>query len=188
MYRAIRNIHLLTGLFSAAFLLMYGVSSVQFAHRWFDIRPVPRERTLTLAAGAGARAAALELMERHGLSGELAQIREAGGVISFRLNRIGTNHDIRYTPRTGEAIVRTASPGAMGMLVRLHHIHGLWHGMAWINLAALVLTAVSFGLIVLGMSGVYLWFKLHKERAIGALLLAANLVVGLGLMVWIRLA
>ena len=41
MYRVLRDTHLLVGLGLFAFVLMFGVSSVKFAHRdWFSNDPV----------------------------------------------------------------------------------------------------------------------------------------------------
>ncbi|MEZ5403768.1 MAG: PepSY-associated TM helix domain-containing protein [Bryobacteraceae bacterium] len=189
MYRTIRNTHLLLGLFSAAAVFMYGLSSVQFAHQWFNVRPAASAQTLTLAPNAaGARAVAMELMEKHGLEGELVQVRQTPGGVAFRLNRIGKNHGIEYTAATGETKVETQSAGVMAMMVRLHHINGLWHEIGWINVAAGFLGFVSLGLILLGASGVYLWFKLYKERRIGTVLLVANLVFSLTLIILIRMA
>src|SRR2546428_14138776 len=80
MYKWLRNTHLLIGLFAFLFLLMYGVSSVQMAHnKWFDNKPAVTESQVSLTAGADdARAPAGELMDRHGLKGELQKIRKTG--------------------------------------------------------------------------------------------------------------
>lgn len=48
------------------------------------------------------------------------------------------------------------------------------------------LALVSVVLLLIGISGVYLWFLMHKERALGAALLAANLVISLGLPTLLR--
>jgi hypothetical protein len=37
------------------------------------------------------------------------------------------------------------------------------------------------------VSGIYLWFRIHLERTIGTVLLAANLAVSVGLLVALRL-
>lgn len=55
-----------------------------------------------------------------------------------------------------------------------------------LQLAHRALAIVSVFLISLGLTGVYLWFRLHNERTIGSILLAANLIVSLVLMVTLR--
>jgi hypothetical protein len=189
MYRTIRNIHLLLGLFSAAFVFMYGASSVQFAHRWFNVQATAAESSVTLSPGAaGARAVATELIAKHGLNGELVQVREKPGGVAFRLNRIGTNYEVDYSAASGETKIKTMTTGTMAMLVRLHHVNGIWHEFAWINAAAGILGLVSLSLILMGLSGIYLWFKLHKERRTGAILLTVNLIFSITLMILIRTA
>ena len=47
---------------------------------------------------------------------------------------------------------------------------------------------VSGGLILLGVTGIWLWFMIHSERAIGAALLAINLGICVTLLVLIRTA
>ena len=92
MYRYLRNTHLFLGLFCGLFALMYGVSSVQMSHNsWFPSRPVVTEAVYTLAPQAGdARSIARELMDGHGLRGEVTQIRPAAAGVSFSITRPGT--------------------------------------------------------------------------------------------------
>src|SRR6266568_2294149 len=109
MYKWIRNTHLLIGLFASLFLLMYGVSAVQMAHnKWFSNKPTVTESEVSLAAGINdARVVARELMDRHGLKGEVAQVRKAGQGFSFRIVRPGTVYEVAYAPETGVAKIKT---------------------------------------------------------------------------------
>jgi hypothetical protein len=65
---------------------------MQMAHnRWFSNKPAVTESEIAITAGVSdARAVARELMDRHGLRGELAQVRKAEGGLSFRIVRPGT--------------------------------------------------------------------------------------------------
>ena len=190
MYKWIRNTHLLLGLFAFLFLLMYGVSSIQMAHnKWFSNQPAITESAVALAAGAAdARAVARELMDKHGLKGELAQIRKVGQSLAFRIMRPGTIYDVTYSPETGEAKVKTSVANLMGMLNRIHHINGLWHDFTLTNVWAAFVALVSVALILLSLSGIYLWFKIHTERIVGSILLALSLGYSLTLIVLIRTA
>jgi hypothetical protein len=47
---------------------------------------------------------------------------------------------------------------------------------------------VSTALILLGLTGIYLWFKLHNERIVGAILLTISLSYSLTLMILLRVA
>jgi hypothetical protein len=190
MYKWIRNTHLLIGLFAFLFLLMYGVSAVQMAHnRWFNNKPAVTESEIALTAGVtDARAVARELMDRHGLRGELAQVRKAGDGFSFRIVRPGTVYEVAYSPETGNVKVKTNVANIMGMLNRIHHIGGLWHDFTLTNVWAVFVALVSVALILLSLTGIYLWFKIHTERVIGVILLTLSLGYSLTLIVLIRTA
>ncbi|MHC4626880.1 MAG: hypothetical protein ACYTDV_07855 [Planctomycetota bacterium] len=189
MYRWLRDTHLLLGLFSFLFVLMYGVSSVKIAHpTWFSRRPVVTETRLVIGSenGGGARDIARELMDRHGVRGELRQVQQTETGYELRIVRPGTTYQVSYSRETGETTVRTTTVNFSGMLVSIHVIAGLWHEFGLTNLWGLLVGVVSAGLIVLGLTGIYLWFKIHKERVVGIVLLALNLGYSLTLMVWMR--
>jgi len=41
-------------------------------------------------------------------------------------------------------------------------------------------------LLLIGGTGVYLWYKMHSERRLGTVLLTANLLVSIGLLIALR--
>jgi hypothetical protein len=190
MYKFIRNTHLLIGVFSFLFLLMYGVSAVQMAHnRWFNNRPAVTETEFKLDPGADdARVVARQLMDGHGVKGELLQVRKAEGGLSFRIQRPGTVYEVSYAPASGAAKVKTNVANLMGMLNRIHHVGGLWHEFTLTNVWGYFVGLVSVALIVLALTGIYLWFKIHSERLVGGILLALSLGYSVTLMVLIRTA
>ena len=110
MYRWLRNTHLFLGLFALLSVLMYGVSSVKMSHRsWIPTAPEVTESRAILSpeVGASARAAARELMDKHGLRGELSGGRAIPDGFTFRIARPGTSYEVHYTRQTGEARIQT---------------------------------------------------------------------------------
>ena len=191
MYRWLRNTHLFLGLFSFLFLLMYGVSSVQMTHNsWFNSKPSVSESTIPVPGEQAhdARAVARFLMDRRGVRGEIQQAQETENGFRFRVMRPGTVYEVAYARSTGEAKVRTNVANFIGMLNRLHHVGGLWHDFTLTNIMGFFVGLVSAALVGLGLTGIYLWFKIHKERKIGAALLALSLGYSLTLMVLMRIA
>ena len=190
MYKWLRNTHLLLGLFSFLFLLMYGVSSVQMAHNtWFDLKPAVAESQTTLAAGLdNPRVIARQLMDRGEVRGELQQIRTNRPNYSFRVVRPGTVHEVDYSAQTGAAKIRTSVAGLMGMLNRIHHVNGVWHEYTLTNVWGVFVGIISMMLVIMSLTGIYLWFKIHTERVIGVILLALSLGYSLTLIVLIRTA
>jgi hypothetical protein len=189
-YRFLRSIHLLAGAGSAAFLLMYGFSAMQMAHSsWFPTSATVRERQIQLKPRlADARQIARELMERGVVRGEIQQAATAPARLAVRVARPGTIHDIRYDAASGIVTVRTSATGFMGMLNRLHHTAGLYHGYALLNAWGWAVAMVSVALLVLGVSGVWMWWLRRQERAIGLVLLGANLGFSITVLALIRSA
>jgi hypothetical protein len=188
MYRWLRNTHLLLGVFSLLFVLMYGMSGIQMAHNsWFTARPaVVEDRVALSPQDLTPRAVGRALMEHRGLRGEIAQVRDTPAGFAFRILRPGTVYDVEYSRATSEARVRTSTATFIGMLNRIHHVAGLWHEYPLINLWGIFVGVVSCALLLLGATGIYLWFKLHAERRIGAALLALSLGYSLTLIVLLR--
>jgi hypothetical protein len=191
MYTLIRNIHLLLASFSLPFLLMYALSAVQMSHNsWFHLAPAVHERDVALPTGqTDARELARQVMDRErGIRGELNNVRTTASGFNLSIVLPGTVHEVQYDRSSGNAHVKTSVAGFMGMLNRLHHAYGMWHEPAAMNAWGLVVAAVSLALLILGASGIYMWFTRRPERRIGFVLLAVNLTVGMVLLVLIRSA
>ncbi|HKQ87634.1 MAG TPA: PepSY-associated TM helix domain-containing protein [Candidatus Acidoferrales bacterium] len=190
LYKLFRDTHLLFGLFCCLFLLMYGVSAVQMAHnKWFNLRPDVTTVDVTLPAQqADARAVARELMEGSGLSGDLSGVHAAPENLSFNIVRPGTVDQVTYSLATGETMIRENRAGFMGMMNRLHHAAGFAGTYWWDNPWGVFIAIVSAGLFVMGITGIYLWFRIHTERVMGAILLILSLGYSLTLLVLIRTA
>jgi len=183
---AMRNVHLLLGLFALPFLVMYGVSAVQMAHSgWFEMKPAVTQSAGRLPPG---ETDARRLVRALPVFGELQQINPTDNGIRFRLFRPGAIQEIEYNRRTGAAVITTRRAPAIGMLNRLHHSAGFWHELPALKLWAAAVALVSLALLGLGGTGLWLWFQRRKERRVGALLLATNLFFALTVLMLLRLS
>ena len=189
MYRTIRNVHLFCGLAALPILLMYAVSSIQMSHnRWFSTKPVVTETPVILPAGlTDGRVVARTLMERGLVIGEIRRIAAKGDALEIRILHPGTIVLIKYSGATGGAVIHKERSGFVMMLNRLHHLGGVAHEFAPLNAWGFALGAAAIGLLVLGTSGLYLWFKTYRERRIGIVLLGVNLVFSVVLIAVLRL-
>jgi hypothetical protein len=185
MYKLIRNTHLILGMSSVLFVLLYAVSAAQMAHR-FRITPQVTLGNVTLPAGLDPRPLADALMRERGYRGELGNPQTNARGFRVTIARPGTAYVVDYDRATGEAHIRRETRSFLGMLNRLHHQHGLHHADGVLNAWGWALLVVSLALIFIGVSGVYLWFKWQNQRLIGSLLLGANLVISLGLLAVLR--
>ena len=185
MYRTIRTLHLILGLVSSLFLLLYAVSALQMAHR-VKLHPTITEDDISLPAGMQARPVALQLMNERSIDGEIGPVQSNPSGFRFNVARPGAQWTVTYQSTTGQTHLHTERRDFLGMLNRLHHLNGLRHEDQTLNAWGWALAIVSVSLLLLGLSGVYLWFRLHNERTVGSILLAANLIVSLVLMVTLR--
>ena len=192
MYRWMRNAHLILGLLCVPMLLMYGISAIQMSHtQWFSLKPQVSERTVRLAPAPEAndgRALARELMEQSGLRGVLKALKPTPGGYHLEIGRVGTSYAVDYDRQTGEATIRTTTLPFMGMLNRIHHLGTVRTPALAVNALGWLVLLVSLCLILLALSGIYLWFQFHQEWVIGAVLLALSLGYGLAFLILIRVA
>ena len=191
MYRIVRNLHLLLASFSLPFLIMYGVSAVQMSHSaWFQMKPAVHEHELSITAGlTDARAIAREIMDRErAVKGEVSNIQPNDTGVVLRIVVPGTVHEVRYERGSGVARVKTSVAGVMGMLNRLHHWAGFWHEPVSMKVWGFAVAIASTALVLLGASGLYMWFTRRSERRIGIALLGINLAFAITLLTLLRLS
>ena len=184
MYKKVRDVHLHAALLCLPFLLMFAVSGLQMAHRrWFPTQTQVTSTTVQLPSGLpGAREAARLLA----LRGELSAIATSGGTTSFRIAGPGTSHQVEYNSSTGVAMVTTTNSGFTGTLNRLHQLQGTWHNFTLLNIWSGVLGFVSFGILLVGLTGLYMGFRNRRDRWIGLVLVIAGSGLALILIVWMR--
>ncbi|HEX7479272.1 MAG TPA: PepSY-associated TM helix domain-containing protein [Polyangiales bacterium] len=189
MYQALRKLHSWSGLAVLPFVLVYAFSAARMAHpellaERIDTRTFQAELR---ADPSDPQAVLRELRERHVVRGELKGVRRSGRTLTLHVVRPGTEYDIEVTAGTSVASVREHFGGVVRMLDRLHHAAGLWHGFAPTNVWGACVVLASLALIVLALSGAWLWLQRLRERRLGLLFLTTSLVYALTLLVLIRL-
>jgi hypothetical protein len=188
MYKTIRTIHLICGLLSLPFLLMYGISAVQMAHsKWFTMKPAITERSVTVPPGLDARAVVRHLRTQD-IRGDVSQIKETPTGVNLRVTMPGTVHEISTDRAANTAKIKTSVAGALGMMNRLHHMAGLYHEYGPLNIWGMAVAVVSVALIGLGATGLWMWWLRRQERTAGLVLLAANLIFSLVVLAALRAA
>ena len=191
MFHLMRNVHLALGLVFTTMAMIFALSSLVIIYRpWLQQSVEESERTVRLEADAAStpRALARELMRTENLAGTLTQIEQEPSTIRFRIFRPGTEFRIEYARETREATIKTRRWGVLETLVQLHVNHGFWHELASVNAWSAFSLLASIGLLLLGATGIYLWFAHHEERLVGGVLLVLGLAYGLATLILTRLA
>jgi hypothetical protein len=93
---------------------------------------------------------------------------------------------VKYSAASGTAHVRTSVAGVMGMLNRLHHWAGFYHEPVSMKVWASAVAIVSAALLLVGATGIYMWFTRRPERRIGLALLGMNVAFALVVIVLLR--
>ena len=189
MFRLMRNTHLILGLLPLLFLGAYLYSSVRVAHRgWFgqDQQTTERKIAVTPSAAENPRGLARMLMDDHQVRGDLVRLQQREAGYSFTIRRLGTRHEISYRRGSSEVAVKTIRSGFVSMMMNMHVAHGFWHDYWLHQIWGVFVLATSIGLLLIGATGIYLWFKMYEERLIGSILLALGLAYSLTTMILTR--
>jgi hypothetical protein len=188
-YSVLRTIHLLSGVLAAPMLVMYGLSAVQMAHSgWFSTKPSVDQFEATLSPSKGdGRAVAREFMQKAAVVGEIQDVRATPTGFSVRIVVPGTVHEIVYESASGRARVKRGVSGVWGTMNRLHHAAGLWHSYWPLQLWGALCAIISLATVVLGATGLWMWWLRRQERSLGIVLLAANIAFSVGIIVWLRI-
>lgn len=190
MYRLMRNVHLGLGLGAFMMAAIFAVSSVLIVYKPLLPESMSESETtveLEAAPDASARELASLLMREHDLAGDLRVIEEEGATVTLRIFRPGEEVRATVDRETGRTRLERKRWTFTEMIIQLHVNHGFWHDFLPSNLWAALSVFASISLLLLGGTGLYLWFALHKERLVGGLLLAFALAWGLTTMVLTRM-
>lgn len=189
MYPLLRNVHLLLGASCFSILLMYSVSGIEMSHQdWFSNESTVTESVVAVDSRhlSNPRTVAQRLMQ-DGMWGELQYVQQDDHGFSFRIAHPGTVYAVSYSIHETGLKVQTSVAGFVGMLSQLHHMAGFYREQGVTHWWGAFVAVSSLALLLLGATGVYMWFRQYKERLVGGIILAVGLIVGVGLLVATRL-
>ncbi len=118
----------------------------------------------------------------------MTEVKETPATFKFRIVRPGENVRVEYSRESGVADLERNALGFMAFLNRFHQAAGVHHSYAWLNVWAVLTAVVSIALILISLTGIYLWFKMKQERVTGAILMTICLLFSLTLIVLLRVA
>lgn len=191
----LRRVHAWTGFWGALFFFMLGLSGIYLNHRAIlrvDPGPVIQVASLDAIVEPGAFSTEEEMIawlrSEYSVAGEPARGRGGpGGPVNFNgqaaqqpetwtVSFRGANAAITATHQVGSNLVHIEQTGAgfIRMIMDLHKVVG-------VNaIFVLLMDTMAGGMMVMSVTGVLLWTRLHGPR-----LLAAGIVgTMLGLTVW----
>ena len=185
-----RRLHFYLGLYFLFFIWLFSISGLFLNHQWsfeefWEDRDVAvAERTITRPREDGDLAIARDLARQLGMAGEVNRTERSsdGNEFEFQLARPGRTVNVDADFAAGRAEVEEIRVNAFGVMDALHHFTGVSmtdpeRERDWIltRVWSAAMDAVAVGLIVLVLSGLYLWYRLRRKRRLGLLVLGVGL-------------
>jgi hypothetical protein len=183
MYDVLRKIHLYTGFALLAFVLMYFVSGYVLIHDNFFPRSKPVETTrdepVPASRGASPEEFSARLQQQFGLPGKRQPPqRKKDGSWKFEFFRPGLLHEVIVPPAGDRVQIKRSEFGTTQTLVGFHRLHGYGGGWPY-DVWMVLFDLASFSMIVFAATGIYLWYRLTKRRALGWACLGASFTFAL---------
>ncbi len=187
----ILRLHLYGGLLCSAYLIIFGISSLNFNHRFVFAQlhetEVTWERPLAIAPVTDNEKAAESIRDALGLMGwtiPWKMQRDREGNLQFDLERPGKGYTIRARVNEGRVKVEERRKGFWQVFDSLHALMFIPQSkfsLLWGWYTELCTWVVLFA----GASGVCLWAASKRERRAGWLVLAGAVAASVGLMVYV---
>ena len=204
------NLHIYAGLLCFGYLIVFGVSSLNFNHpfaftratgetkTWehpIDLTDLPRVTPeMTGDQRVAVKADANHAVRRAlGLFGHQRPWRESWwdakdpNHYHASLVRPGVDYEVDVQLDRKTAVVKETRTNAWRVMGALHGLHGEMPGSPFVSAWAWYTELCTFAVLFAGVSGVYLWTARKNERRIGLALLGGAGVLSVALMLYLTL-
>jgi hypothetical protein len=182
--RSAAKLHYYLGLYFLFFTWLFAFSGLllnhswKFAEFWPNRRVSVFERQFSPLPAGGAVLQARALMQQVGIEGEVQLPgRIEMGRLDFRVVRPGCSFEIKADPAQGRARIERTEVNLWGTMRALHTFKGgRGNQRNWIltTVWAVSMDALAVGLLVMVLTGVYIWWGTKSKRAPGLLALVAG--------------
>ena len=190
--RWLLNSHLYGGLVCCWYLLIYGVTSLDFNHpgllpetrgkkvKWQRALNIP-DLTDNVKLGEAIR----DQLDLVGWVIPWNLRRDGAGNLQFELSRPGKAYMILADRAAGKVHVEEQRTGLRSAL---HFLHGSTEGLpgsGFMNAWSLYTEATTWLVLFFAGSGVYLWARRERDRRLALAVLLGSLAVSVGLMAYL---
>jgi hypothetical protein len=177
-----RKGHYYLGLYFLFFVWLFALTGLLLNHSWTFAEFWPNRRiskseyVVDIPPTDHEVDRARALMARLGIHGEIewTTARADSTAFEFRVNRPGQNISVTAHPDQSRAVVEQTEVNAWGALRVLHTFTGVRAGderndRDWLltTLWVISMDAVSIGLAIMVLSGLYMWYGLPSKRNLG---------------------
>jgi hypothetical protein len=193
-YALVRAFHIYAGLFISPFILIFCISVLAFNHPEFlnRINPVQSSHEIKVRLDSipfdttnlrTARALIRDLK----IKGEIDFINKNDSQISFPVNKPGLKTLIAVNTKSDSVVIVQRKEGAVRAMNYLHimpgqHNAAMRGNSVFMKIWKITADAVVYLLLLLLLSGVYLWYVPESERRAGMYSLVLGLLLFAGLL------
>jgi len=189
MYHFMRRTHLFAALVLFIFVLLYSVSGYLLE---FPLSPLltasqtlVRVEPFQYAGDMDSPRLAEYVKSTYDLHGKLgkAEFDKKTGTRHFVFVGIKGYFDARISKDVKQVTLAIRPNSFLWALIRMHHLAG-FEGGAIYETWGVMLDLVAVALVLFALSGIYLWYKLTKRRALGWIMLAISIAYTAATGIW----
>lgn len=206
--KIVLNLHLYGGLLCFSYLILYGISSINFNHpfaftkargsttTWTQSLRLPAEFATTAGKG-GAEVSRIQNQDNQMVLHALGSFAAppyglTGGwtgpdTYHAHVMRLGKEYQVDVHPTQGTATITQTRMGFWTFIRELHGAHVTFPDSLLASTWAWYTDLCTVFLVVAGISGVYLWTRRRAERRVGLILLGVAMTLSLALMLLITI-
>lgn len=192
-YSLVRTLHLHFGLMISPFILIFSFSVFWFNHpSIFNSYEIQESDVTTKRVGALQSLetdllTAKEIIRQLDVTGEIDWISKTDTTISFPVHKPGLSMNIFLNTKTGEVRVQNQVKGIGNGMVYLHTMPGPHNAMLrgnsfFMKVWRVVTDTLVYIVLFVTASGIFLWYFLKPERALGLYSLGAGIMLFIVLM------
>lgn len=194
MRKWLLNLHLYGGLLCSSYLVLYGLTSLQFNHGW--LLPAKTVSTVEWSAPVerpttfNKRAVADHVKEQLALPGWVhpwSIQRDQQQNYTVEISRPGKRYVIHYDPRAGTASVKEERKNIAAILQPLHGLYENVPGMPWMRPWGWYTEITNWVVLFSVITGIILFAYRSRERRTNTIILGACSVLSLGFILYIWL-
>jgi hypothetical protein len=188
-YLPVREVHTYLGLFVSPFVLVYSASAMLLNHAYLPwgggsaIAEQPRTVPITIEQTANSLEMAKRVRSQISVRGEIDDVRHqrAGQRLDFDVETPGRTTNVRVDMAARLATVSSKRTGVWDALVDLHKMPGP-HNAAirgnWLftRLWGWLADTTVYLILLLSVTGLYLWQALKSDRTAGLMFLGAGAI------------
>ncbi len=194
MRKWLMNLHLYGGLLCSSYLVLYGLTSLQFNHAWLLPEkttstiewsaPVPMPSTFNKQAVADHVKAQLDLP---GWVHPWSIQRDREQNFTLEVSRPGKHYAIHYDPRAAVAVVTEQRRNVAAIM---RNLHGLYHGvpgLPWLRPWGWFTELTNWIVLLAVGTGIVLFAYRSRERRTNFIVMGVCGVLSLGFILYIGL-